>query len=318
MTLTKEAEAREFNEAFADMIKAGNTKEAAEASNDYIRSFMREESFMDKILPGRPLSNSELDRQVDTSKPVRVEDMQPGSPGAVSVPLATLPKNKWMRGKRFRVLFDRIMSHRAVVDVDELRTWRMDLRQVISDDYIKDIAQEKDRKFLSAVDTAVGAATTGTVASGVAATPGIRNVVLQDPEGISRNALVEILKIMPSQSSKLSTKVVLCNNITIMDVIKWGRDEVGGDFAEQLLRQGWSEDTFLGAKWISTIKHDLVPNGTFYMFGPEDFMGKHYTLEDVTMNIKQEAFFLEFFAYCFEGASIANFNSCAKAKIELP
>ena len=315
MTLTKEAEARDFNEAFADMIKAGKTKTAEAAANDYIRVFMREESIMDKILPPTPITNSELDRQADTSKPVRVEDMQAGSPGAVSVPFATLPQNKWMRGKRFRVLFDRILSHRAVVDVDELRTWRMDLRQVISDDYIKDIAQEKDRKFLTAVNTAVGAPVAATLAGGQAGSGSARNYNLTDASGISRNTLVEMLKIMPAQTSKISPKVVLCNNLTVMDIVKWGRDEVGGDFAEQLLRQGWSEETFLGCKWISTIKHDLVPNNTFYMFGPEDFMGKHYQLEDVTMNIKQEAFFLEFFAYCLEGASIANFNSCAKATI---
>jgi hypothetical protein len=315
MSLSKEASAREFNEAFIGMVRSGNIKQAAEAANDYTRVFLREDSFMEKILPSRPLSNSELDRQVDTPKPVRIEDLQPGSPGAISVPFAQLPKAKWMRGKRYRVLFDRIQSHKATIDVDELRTWRMDLRQVVSDDYIKDIAQEKDRKFLSAVETAVGAEQNATIAGGECASGAGRNWKLVDPAGITRDNLVEMLKIMPSQSSKLDTKIVLCNNLTIKDIIKWGRDEVGGDFAEQLLLQGWSQESFLGCKWVTTIKHDLVPNNSFYMFSGEDFMGKHYTLEDVTMHIEQKAYFLEFFAYSLAGASIANFNSCAKAKI---
>lgn len=315
-SMTKEAQAREFNEAFVDMVRSGNIKKAAEAANDYTRVFIREESFMEKILPGRQISNSELDRQVDTPKPVRVEDMQPGSPGAVSVPFAQLPKAKWMRGKRYRVLFDRIISHKATIDVDELRTWRMDLRQVISDDYIKDIAYEKDRKFMSAVNTAVGAVETpATLNGGELANGASRNYHLVDSSGISRETLVEALKIMPAQTSKLETKLVLCNHLTIKDVVKWGRDEVGGDFAEQLLMNGWSQDTFLGTKWITTIKTDLIPYGVFYMFGPEDFMGKHYLLEDVTMHIKQEAYFLEFFAYTTAGASIANLNSCARVRI---
>lgn len=313
--LTKEAQAREFNEAFADMIKAGSLKQAAEAANDYTRVFLREDSFMEKILPGRQLSNSELDRQVDTPKPVRIEDLQPGSPGAISVPFAQLPKAKWMRGKRYRVLFDRIQSHKATIDVDELRTWRMDLRQVISDDYIKDIAQEKDRKFLAAVDAAAGVEGSATLAGGECGSGASRNYNLVDSNGISRDTLAEILKIMPSQTSKLDTKIVLCNNITIKDIVKWGRDEVGGDFSEQLLMQGWSQETFLGAKWVTTIKHDLVPTNTFYMFSGEDFLGKHYMLEDVTMHIEQKAYFLEFFAYCLAGASIGNFNGVAKARI---
>ncbi len=313
--LTKEAQAREFNEAFVDMVRSGNIKQAAEAANDYTRVFMREESFMEKILPGRQLSNSELDRQVDTSKPVRVEDLQPGSPGAVSVPFAQLPKSKWMRGKRYRVLFDRILSHKATIDVDELRTWRMDLRQVISDDYIKDIAYEKDRKFMAAVDAAAGNATAATLAGGELATGVARNYNLVDSSGVSRDTLVEMLKIMPSQTSKLEAKIVLCNHLTIKDVVKWGRDEVGGDFAEQLLMNGWSNETFLGAKWVQTIKTDLVPNGAFYMFAGEDFLGKHYLLEDVTMHIEQKAFFLEFFAYTLAGASIGNVNAVAKCTI---
>ncbi len=313
--LTKEAQAKEFNEAFVDMVRSGNIKQAAEAANDYTRVFMREESFMEKILPGRQLSNSELDRQVDTSKPVRVEDLQPGSPGAVSVPFAQLPKSKWMRGKRYRVLFDRILSHKATIDVDELRTWRMDLRQVISDDYIKDIAYEKDRKFMAAVDAAAGNATAATLAGGELATGSARNYNLVDSSGVSRDTLVEMLKIMPAQTSKLEAKIVLCNHLTIKDVIKWGRDEVGGDFAEQLLLNGWSNETFLGAKWVQTIKTDLVPNGAFYMFAGEDFLGKHYLLEDVTMHIEQKAFFLEFFAYTLAGASIGNVNAVAKCTI---
>ena len=113
------------------------------------------------------ITNDELDRQVDTDKPVKVVDKEPDSPAAVSVPFATLPTNIYIKGPRYRVLFDRILTPRFTKDVDELRTWIMDIRQVLSDNAIKDMLAEEDSKFLSAVNTGLVGQDSIVPASGV-------------------------------------------------------------------------------------------------------------------------------------------------------
>jgi hypothetical protein len=219
------------------------------------------------------------------------------------------------------------MSPRFTKDVDELRTYDMDIRQVLSDNAIKDMAAEKDGKFLAVVDTIVGtlgyatitADETGTGAA--AGTPTnmnsgkFRNYQLTDANGISRETLVEILKVQPATQSRIETQTVLVNNLTIKDVLKFGRDEMGGDLAEEVLLNGWTERTFLGCRWIVTIKRDLVANNTFYLFAEPKFMGRHFLLEDTTMWMRKEAFLLEWFCYQNAGLSIGNLNSVAKVKI---
>ena len=39
----------------------------------------------------------------------------------------------------------------------------------------------------------------------------------------------------------LETSTVLINNITVKDFMKWGRDEVGGDLAQEILQNGFAE-----------------------------------------------------------------------------
>ena len=132
----QDLDSKAVNELFMNNIMsddAGQVKLAQQAVNDFTRVKMREDGFWRRILPPVPIANDELDRQVDTDKNVKVVDKEPNSPAAASIPYATLPMNRYIRGPRYRVMFDRIVTPRFTKDVTELRTWDMDIRQVLSD-----------------------------------------------------------------------------------------------------------------------------------------------------------------------------------------
>ena len=128
-------------------------KQAVDAVNDFTRTKMREDGFYRRIMPPIPISNDDLDRQVDTDKPVKIVDKEPDSPAAVSIPFATLPTNLYIKGDRYRVHFDRIVTPKFTKDVDELRTWYMDIGQVLSDNAIKDMLAEEDTRKLPTTAT---------------------------------------------------------------------------------------------------------------------------------------------------------------------
>lgn len=296
------------NETFLSYLETpGMEKRALDAVNDFTRYRMREEGFWRRILPAVQISNEDLDRQVDTDKPVKIVDREPDSPAAISVPFNNLPMSMYIRGQRYRVMFDRIMSTRFQKDVDELRTYHIDIRQVLSDNSIKDMLAEEDRKFLAAVDLGLGgAADVVNTNSGVVQWETLYG-------GITRDTLQDAFKILPRTISRLETGTVLVNNLTIREIMKFGREEMGGDFSQDLLKNGWSDTKFMNANWIITIKHDLVPNDSMYLFADPKFMGKSYILEDTTMYIERKAFMLEFFAYETIGGAIGNTNSLARA-----
>jgi len=291
---------------YSQLETPGMVKNALDAVNEFTRTRVREDGFYRKILPAVQVANDELDRQVDTDKPVIVVDKEPGSPAAISIPFATLPISVYIRGPRYRVQFDRIVTPRFVKDIEELRTWQMDIRQVLSDNAIKDILAEEDSKFLTAVNTALLGADTVVPASGVIQWETIFG-------GITRDTVQEAFKIMPKTPSHLEVNTVLVNNVTIREIMKWGRDEIGGDYSQDLLKNGWSEIDFMNAKWIISIKRDLIPDDTMFFFADPRFIGKSYLLEDTTMHVKREAYMLEFFCYETLSGSIGHTGGLARA-----
>lgn len=296
------------NETFLNYLSTpGMEKRALDSVNDFTRYRMREEGFYRRVLPPVQISNDDLDRQYDTDKPVKIVDREPDSPAAISIPFATLPMSLYIRGQRYRVSFDRIVTPRFTKDVDELRTYYIDIRQVLSDNSIKDMLAEEDKKFIDAVNAALGgSADTVVEQSGQVQWETIYG-------GITRETLQDSFKILPRTISRLETATCLINNLTIREVMKFGREEMGGDFSQDVFKNGWSEQNFMNARWIITIKHDLVPTDSMYMFADPKFLGKSYILEDTTMYIERKAFMLEFFAYETLGGSIGNTNSIARA-----
>lgn len=305
---SSQAQTKLLNETLFEQLQTpGMEKQAIDAVNDFTRTKMREDGFYRRIMPPLQISNDELDRQVDTDKPVKVVDKEPDSPAAISIPFATLPTNVYIRGPRYRVMFDRIVTPRFTKDVDELRTWVMDIRQVLSDNAIKDMLAEEDSKFIAAVNAVMLGPDTPVPYNG--------NVVQWETidGGITRETVCDALKIMARGPSHLETHTILCNNVTIKEVMKWGRDEMGGDFSQDIIKNGWAETNFLGCKWIISIKRDLIPDDTFFMFADPKFIGKSYLLEDTTMYIRREAYMLEFFAYQTCGGSIGHSGGIARA-----
>lgn len=301
------SEARMFNEQlFNQLGTPGFEKRAVDSVNDFTRYKMREDGFYRRIIPPLQVTNDDLVRQVDTDKPVMIIDKEPDSPAAISLPFATLPINIYIKGPRYPVRFDRVVTPRFTKDVDELRTWIMDIRQVLSDNAIKDMLAEEDTKFMTGVNSAL---------VGLGVTLPTSNVVQYQAfsGGITRDTAEESFKILPQTQSHLEVHTCLVNNVTIREFMKWGRDEMGGDFSQDLVKNGWSETEFMNARWIISIKRDLVPDEHIYMFADPKFIGKSFLLEDTTMYIKREAYLLEFFAYETIGGALGNYNGLAHA-----
>ena len=297
-------DARLVNETLREYLTSEDpsmVKQGADAVTEYTRMKVREDGFFRKILPPVQVTNTDLDRAIDTSKPIIIVDKEPMSPGSYGIPFATLPSNQYMVGDKYRVVFSRIATRNFQVDVDELRTWTMDIRQIISDNAVRDILYEEDSKFITACNTVLGGAAGATVAG----TGTVQWAQLAG--GITRDTMTLAKAIMVRTPNRLLPVTALANVETMTRVEAWGRDEMGGDLAQDISVNGFAERTFMGLRWIVTTKYDLVPTNSVYFFTEPKFFGKHFILTDTTMHIKREySYMLEFFAYETMGAAIGN------------
>lgn len=280
-------------------------KQAEDVVNAFTRTKMREEGYYRQILPPIPITNDELDRVIEHDKPIKIVDKEPDSPAAIGIPFATLPMSLYIRGNRYKVGFARIATPRFSKDVDELRTWIMDIRMVLSDNAIKDMLAEEDGQFTKAVNSAVVGPNMVVPTSGTVQYQRISS-------GISRDSLWDSLKVLPNTPSNLEVHTILVNNITVKDFGKFGADEGGRTMSEDIMQNGWTRKKYMGKELIITIKKGLVPTNTMYHFADPAFIGKNYILEDTTMYVKREAYMLEFFAYETLGGAIGNTSGVAR------
>jgi hypothetical protein len=306
----------------------GEIKSAATAGTNMIRRRIREDGFLRNIIPPETVTNADLDRVVNSDKPVIIEDMEPLSPGAVSIPFGGSADSVFFYGNKFTVQFNPVTTREYVKDINELRTYRMDLRQVITDNALKDVQAREDGDFISLIDSLVGAnpANWGAVASNGTAgsytptggsAPSVTNAGIYQNwniyGGFTRDNYVEATKVIENQN--LNNGIVLINRPTFKNWLKLTRDMAGGDLSMELFKNGakaLTSSEIFGIKHLITIKRDLVPDNTLYLFTEPGFLGRFYELTPLTMYVKKEKDFLRFSARETIGLAIANIAGVAQ------
>lgn len=288
-------------------------KHAQNGVNDYLRLRAREDGYTRRIQPPIPVTPADLDRQVDTVKPVIVKDMEPDTPPAYSVPFGNTPLNHYIDAPRYRVMFDRIMSHRYIADVANLLTFDMDIRAIFNDLMLKDILAEEDRKYQVVVDTVVGPQNDPLASTNarVAEVEAQGNITVG---ALDRTSLAHAMKGLASTNRHLNPAIGLINNITIWDIVALDRTEIGGDLSEDMFRNGFTERQIMGLRWFVTIKTDLIPTNVVYYFTSPQALGDFYTFEDVTCSTKHENFLFEMFCYEMIGATLKNAAGVCRAE----
>ncbi len=312
MAAATDAEIKMNNDMFIDsFLTDGQEKRAMNAVDDYTRTEVYEDGLARKILPFKPINNEDLVRQVHTDAPYTVIDKQPGSPAAVTVSFGNLPENVYMEAPRYPVGFATVQTKRHRKDINRLRTWKMDIRQVFSDMAARRILIEEDTKFFRGVNRGLGGAKNATNPwSGAVQWKGI-------PGAIDRRNVTNGQKIMTTTGDNaLHPSVAVINHTSIFDLVAMDRAEAGGDISQDMLMKGWTYEEMFGIKWHVTIKRTLVPDDTIFFFATEEYLGKAFELQPPTMYMKKEAFMLEFYQYETIGSALGHTGGLARADYE--
>jgi hypothetical protein len=313
---------REIIDAISD-AEEGNIKSASTAGSNMIRRRIREDGFARNIITPKTITNDMLDRVPEHDRPVMIEDMEPDSKGAKSIPFGDSSDTEFYYGTKYLCVFNVITTPEFTKDINELRTYKMDLRRVITDNALRDIQTEEDTRFVEVIDTVCGAsfAANGGAAGSVTTVNGQAGhsqsytYKKRTTGEIGRKDYVECLSSLENQN--LNNGVFLMNRKTAKEFLKMDRSEAGGDLSQELFTSGLkalSEATVFGVRHLFTIKADLVPNDQVYHFAEPEFLGRFYTLQDPTMYVEKKKDILRFSARETISVTIANLSGVARSK----
>lgn len=143
-----------INQSFVRKLDEGRVKEAADEGSRFIRSKLRQESFAREILVPIELSPDEIDRDEHTDQPKKIIEKEPDST-ATFVTFKGAGQRTFFRGPRYSVFFGKIESQHFMKSKFELLTYQNDIRKILTDNSVKDMADVEDRKFIETIEAAL-------------------------------------------------------------------------------------------------------------------------------------------------------------------
>ena len=215
-----------MNSKILESLDRDQVKTAQDASTDYTRIQIREESFAFKILPPEKATDDMLDRAIDERLQI-IWEIEPDSPAAKWVPLQTIPDGEYITGSRYIIPFARVLTPKFVKDIDELRTTRQDIRKILTDNSIKDALAEIDSKWINTVNSIVFNAPEAGAPNNV--TGKVQWVDFTD--GLDQTSFAEAKKLLPrgNANGKFRARNYIClmNDVTAQDWLKLKYTDIG-------------------------------------------------------------------------------------------
>lgn len=302
-TQTQQVSAQFINSNFVRKVDEGRTKEAEAEGTAFIRQKLRQESFAREIIEPVMLADDEIDRDENTDQPKKIVEKEPDSV-ATFVPFNGSAPRTFFRGKRFSVFFGKTESQRFTKTKFELMTYQNDIRKILSDNSVKDMADQEDSKFTSTVNAIIAL-----------------NVATQLTTAASFTSSAFKLGFQGLVTRKQPIGKILMSKGLYYEALDLPATSVGNDVASRHYDLGIeAEEKLWGIPVVSTIKNTIVDvpgtRRSAYVFSPQNYLGVFFLLQDATLYIKQEADMIEFWSYAAPGIGIG--NTSAMQRIDFP
>jgi hypothetical protein len=287
------------NELFVQKLDSpdGLDKVAQEGSA-FIRQKLREVSFARKIMQPQYVTKADLQRSVNHDGLVKIIDIEPDSK-AMAVNFRGEPSWNYIEGERFEIPFYMVSSEDFQKTEEELLAYDMPLTEVIERNSVLDIQKIEDTGFISTVDAAVAAQSSGVTGTYTAA---------GEVGSVPKASFKELFDVL--DGNELRAEVMLMDAKMFNRMFLYDATTVGDAVGSEVAVNGYSYATLFGRRLVVSNKVSLLDN-KIYAFTAQDFMGQFCILNDVKFWIEKKKNIISFAAYESIGMGIGNAKSVA-------
>ncbi len=288
---TPEVSAQFINRSFIKKLEDGQTKEAADESSAFIREKLRQEAAVREIMAPEGISEEEIDRDEQTDQPKKIIDKEPDSFATFVQFQGTGPRT-WFKGPRYAIYFGKVESQRFTKDKWSLMSYTSDIRKILSDNSVKDMADEEDRKWNELVTDIIAL-----------------NAAEQRNSGAFQSSTFKVAMQRLLGRRRPIGKMLMCKE-RYMEAIDLPATTVGDDIAKRHFDDGIeASEKLWGLPVVTTIKSDIYDPDKAWVFSPQqpnNFLGNFYLLQDATLFLKAEADIIQFWSYEAIGIGVGN------------
>ena len=288
-TETQQVSAQFINSNFVKKIEDGRIKEAAAEGSAFIREIVRQESYAREILTPVLLTDDEIDRDENTDEPKKIVEKEPQSV-ATFVQFQGAGPRTWFKGPRYSIFFGKTESQHFTKSKFQLMTYQNDIRKMLSDNSVKDMADQEDYKFQATIDELAALNPAEQITVGAA---------------FNSTAFKKSFQKLVDRRRPIG-KMTMTKSL-YYEALDLPATDVGMDVASRHYDEGVeNEERLWGMPVVTTIKSHIHDPKKVYVYSPENYLGNFYLLQDATLYIKQEADMITFWTYAAPGLGIGN------------
>ena len=294
---------RQINELFVSKLNSEDgMKKLAEDGSTFIRTKLREVSFMRKIVQPQYVTRADLQRSVQHDGLVKIVDIEPDSK-AMMVNFRGNPDARYIIGERFEIPFFMVSSRDFQKTEEELLAYDMPLTEVIEKNSVLDIQKIEDTSVLAQVDIAID----HEYAAGNQTTKLTGNY--DTDATIKKSDFKRLFDAL--DGNFLRAEVILMSSTMYNRLFLYNATTVGSAVGGEIIINGYTYSTIFGRKLVVSNKTDLLGNN-IYAFTAQDFFGQFLVLNDTKFWIEKKKNIITFAAYEHIGFGIGNTKACAK------
>ena len=288
-TETQQVSAQFINSNFVKKIEDGRIKEAAAEGSAFVRDHVRQESYAREILTPVLLEDDEIDRDENTDEPKKIIEKEPKSV-ATFVQFQGAGPRTWFKGPRYSVFFGKTESQHFTKSKYQLMTYQNDIRKILSDNSVKDMADQEDLKFQTTINELIAINT---------------SVQQTNASGFSSTAFKQGFQAMVARQRPIGKMTMTKSRY--YEALDLRADVVGTKVAERHYDEGVEgEEKLWGIPVVTTIKNSIHPDNQVFIYSPENYLGNFFLLQDATLYIEQKADLITFWTYAAPGIGIGN------------
>ena len=297
-----------LNEIFVSRLDTELEKVASETSS-YIRTKLRENAFSRKIIQPQYVTKADLQRSLYHDQLTKIVDIEPDA-GAMMITLRGQPDVQYIEGDRAEISFFGISSKEFQKTEEELLAYEMPITELVERNAVKEIMRVEDTAFMTAVSGCISKS--GKTVNYTTAVSGIFELQM------ITQLINKMEENMPPSGKTYTDQFPLVVEFILMNQADYNKlsvlpaTTVGSGAAGELFINGFKYASLLGKKFVTTVKGDLVPEGTMYAFAPQEFFGKFFVLNDVKFWIEKKRNLIKWSAYETLGLGLINTHAAAQ------
>jgi len=279
------------------LSSADGEVELSDKVTNAIRTRIREEGFLGRIMERRPTTPAESQVELNEDKIYKVVNIADESSAATCNLVGELEVRYW-KGKRARIDMWAIKTPRYEKTEEEI----VAMDSFIIDDLVKSlhnsIEQAEDARFIELADAIITGAGYNIPATATS---------------LIRKDMCAGLNMLSSR--ELRTNTILMHEFRKNDILGWDGVEIGQTETSNLFYEGLSRDKiFRDVTWLSSLKPFMNPLYVYY-FAAEEYLGRFYEWLPVKVIVEKKGDKVSFYAKEWIGFGVINTKGLGRLDI---